>query len=153
MEKTKSRKEELLEELLKEYENPEEITGENGLLKELTKSLLEKAMQRELTHQLGYAKSTKNISDGNSRNGSSKKTIKGDFGELEISIPRDRKSEFQPKIIQKNQTRWTGFDDKIISMYARGMTTRDIQAHLQEIYQVEVSPDFVSSAFFSKRPS
>jgi putative transposase len=145
MAKAKTRKEELIDELLKEYRNPEDITGENGLLKELTKSLLERAMQQEITHDLGYQKHSRAGKSDNSRNGYSKKTIKGDFGELQIEVPRDRKAEFEPKIIAKNQTRWTGFDDKIISMYARGMTTRDIQAHLQEIYQVEVSPDLIST--------
>lgn len=144
MAKVKTRKDELLEELIKEYKNPEDLIGENGLLKELTKALVEKAMQQELTHELGYEKHAPNDS-GNSRNGSSKKSIKGDFGTVEIEVPRDRNSEFEPKIIKKNQTRWHGFDDKIISMYARGMTTRDIQAHLQEMYQVEVSPDLIST--------
>lgn len=145
MAKTKSRKDELLEELIKEYKNPEELIGENGLLKELTKAIVEKAMRQELTHELGYEKHSRQNGAGNSRNGFSKKTIKGDFGNLEIDVPRDRNSEFEPKIIKKNQTHWNGFDDKIISMYARGMTTRDIQAHLQEIYQVEVSPDLIST--------
>lgn len=141
----KTRKEELLDELIKEYENPEDLIGENGLLKELTKGVVERAMQQELTHQLGYEKNTRNGASNNSRNGSSKKSITGDFGKMEIKVPRDRKSEFEPKIIKKNQTRWNGFDDKIISMYARGLTTREIQAHLQEIYQVEVSPDLIST--------
>lgn len=145
MAKVKSRKEELLDELLKEYNNPEDITGENGLLKELTKGLVERAMQQELTHQLGYEKNSRAGKTDNFRNGFSKKTIKGDFGTVEIEVPRDRRSEYEPKIIEKNQTRWSGFDEKIISMYARGMTTRDIQAHLQEIYQVDVSPDLIST--------
>ena len=145
MAKTKTRKEELLEELVKEYDSPEALIGENGLLKELTKGLVEKAMQAELTHQLGYDKHSRDGASTNSRNGFSKKSIKGDFGKMEINVPRDRTSEFEPKIIKKNQTRWPGFDDKIISMYARGMTTREIQAHLQEIYQVEVSPDLIST--------
>ncbi len=75
-----------------------------------------------------------NIS-GNSRNGVTRKTLKGDFGEVELETPRDRNGEFEPQIVQKNQTRWTGFDDKILSMYARGMTTREIQGHLEEMYQ------------------
>lgn len=145
MAKAKTRKEELLDELIKEYENPEDLIGENGLLKELTKGLVERAMQQELTHQLGYEKNARDGSSNNARNGSSKKTITSDSGKMEIKVPRDRKSEFEPKIIKKNQTRWNGFDDKIISMYARGLTTREIQAHLQEIYQVEVSPDLIST--------
>jgi len=143
--KTKTRKDELIEELLKEYEKPEDIIGKNGLLKELTKNLLEAAMRQELTHHLGYEKHSRGETSINARNGTSKKKINGDFGDLEISIPRDREAEFEPQIIKKHQTRWNGFDEKIISMYARGMTTRDIQGHLQEIYGVEVSPDLVST--------
>ena len=145
MAKIKTRKDELLDELIKEYDNPKDLIGENGLLKQLTKNLVERAMQQELTHHLGYEKHSPEGDANNSRNGSSKKTLKGDFGAMEIEVPRDRKSEFDPKIIKKNQTRWDGFDEKIISMYARGMTTRDIQAHLQEIYQVEISPDLIST--------
>ena len=141
----KTRKEELLDELIKEYQNPEDLIGQNGLLKELTKGLVERAMQQELTHHLDYEKSARNGTASNSRNGSSKKTVISDVGKMEIKVPRDRNSEFEPKIIKKNQTRWQGFDDKIISMYARGMTTREIQAHLEEIYQVEVSPDLIST--------
>ena len=139
-------KEELLDELLKEYKNPEDLIGKDGILKQLTKRLVEKAMESELTHHLGYDKnSPAGKNTGNSRNGKSSKTIKGDFGEIPIAVPRDRNGEFNPQIIKKNQTRFDGFDDKIISMYARGMTTRDIQAHLQDIYGVEVSPDLISN--------
>ena len=139
-------KDELLDELLKEYKNPEDLIGKDGILKQLTKRLVEKAMETELTHHLGYEKnSPAGNNTGNSRNGKSSKTIKGDFGEIPIEVPRDRNGEFQPQIIKKNQTRFDGFDDKIISMYARGMTTRDIQAHLQEIYGVEVSADLIST--------
>lgn len=139
-------KDELLEELLKDYKNPEDLLGKDGLLKELTKRLLEKAMESELTHHLGYEKhSPAGKKSGNSRNGKSAKTLKGDFGEMPIEVPRDRNGEFNPQIIPKHQTRFSGFDDKIISMYARGMTTRDIQDHLQEIYGVEVSPDLIST--------
>src|SRR5207245_8623361 len=80
---------------------------------------------------------------GNSRNGKSRKNLQGDFGELELETPRDRKATFDPKIVAKGQTRWTGFDDKIISMYARGMTTREIQGHLEEIYGIEVYPTLI----------
>jgi len=139
-------KDELLDELLKEYKNPEDLIGKDGILKQLTKRLVEKAMESELTHHLGYDKnSPAGKNTGNSRNGTSSKTIKGDFGELPIAVPRDRNGDFNPQIIKKNQTRFDGFDDKIISLYARGMTTRDIQAHLQDIYGVEVSPDLVSN--------
>ena len=138
--------EKLLDELMKDYKNPEDLLGETGLLKQLTKALLEKALKGEMTHHLGYPKwSPAGRNTGNSRNGKHEKTIKGDFGEMDIEIPRDRNSEFEPTIIGKHQTRFDGFDDKIISMYARGMSTRDIQGHLKEIYQIEVSPDFIST--------
>ena len=131
----------MIDELLK----AEDIIGESGLLKQLTKAILERALESELTHQLGYTKnSPEGINSGNSRNGKGSKTVKTDHGELTISTPRDRNSQFEPQIIKKGQRRFNGFDDKILSMYARGMTTRDIQAHLQDIYGVEVSADLVS---------
>lgn len=139
-------RDDLIDELLKGYEKPEDIVGESGLLKQLTKAILERALESELTHQLGYSKnSPEGRNSGNSRNGKGSKTLKTDHGELTISTPRDRNSEFDPQIIKKGQRRFTGFDDKILSMYARGMTTRDIQAHLQDIYGVEVSADLVST--------
>jgi len=139
-------RDELVDELLKGYEKPEDIVGESGLLKQLTKAILERALESELTHQLGYSKnSPEGINSGNSRNGKGSKTVKTDHGELTISTPRDRNSQFDPQIIKKGQRRFTGFDDKILSMYARGMTTRDIQSHLQDIYGVEVSADLVST--------
>lgn len=135
----------LIDELLKGYRKPEDLIGENGLLKQLTKALLERAMNAELTHHLGYEKhDPKGYNSGNSRNGTSGKTIKGDFGEIELEAPRDRAGSFEPVIVGKHQTRFTGFDDKIISMYARGMTTRDIEAHLKEMYGVEVSAGLIS---------
>jgi putative transposase len=136
---------ELLDELMKNYKKPEDLIGENGLLKQLTKALVERAMKAEMTDHLGYEKhDPTGKKTGNSRNGSSKKTIKGEFGNIEIAVPRDRNSTFEPVIVPKGETRFTGFDDKIISMYARGMTTRDIQGHLQELYGVEVSPTLIS---------
>ena len=139
-------RDDLIDELLKGYEKPEDIVGESGLLKQLTKAILERALESELTHQLGYSKnSPEGRNSGNSRNGKGSKTLKTDHGELTISTPRDRNSEFDPQIIKKGQRRFTGFDDKILSMYARGMTTRDIRAHLQDIYGVEVSADLVST--------
>lgn len=137
--------EDLLDQLIAGYRKPEDLLGENGLLKQLTKRLIERAMQAEMTEHLGYTKnhpSGKNT--GNSRNGTSKKRIKGDFGEIDLAIPRDRQSTFDPVIVPKGETRFKGFDDKIISMYARGMTTRDIQTHLEEVYGVEISPSLVS---------
>jgi transposase-like protein len=139
-------RDELLEELLKEYKNPEDLLGKDGIIKELTKRLIAKAMDAEMTHHLGYEKhSPSGRHTGNSRNGKSTKTVKGDLGEVPIDTPRDRNGSYEPQIIRKHQRRFDGFDDKIISMYARGMTTRDIQEHLQDIYGVEVSADLIST--------
>jgi putative transposase len=136
---------ELIDKLLKDYQKPEDIIGENGLLKQLTKALIERAMDAEMTHHLGYEKhDPAGYKSGNSRNGTSSKTLKGDFGEMEIELPRDRNGSFEPQIVKKHQTRFDGFDEKILSMYARGMTTRDIQGHLEEMYGVEVSPSLIS---------
>lgn len=120
--------EELLDVLMRDYKKPEDLLGENGLLKQLTKRLLERAMQAELTEHLGYEKhALQGKNSGNSRNGSYKKTITGEFGKLDITTPRDRNSTFEPVILPKGETRFTGFDDKIISMYTRGMTTREFR--------------------------
>jgi putative transposase len=136
----------LIDELLKGYKRPEEIIGENGLLKQLTKAVLERALEAEMTEHLGYAKhDPAGHHQGNPRNGKSRKTLKGDFGELALETPRDRQGRFEPQIVRKRQTRWTGFDDKIVSLYARGMTTREIQGHLEEIYGIEVSPTLISN--------
>lgn len=136
---------ELLDALMKDYKKPEDLIGENGLLKQLTKQLLERAMQSEMTEHLGYDKhAPAGKNTGNSRNGRYKKVVKGEFGNLDVSVPRDRNATFEPVILPKGVSRFTGFDDKIISMYARGMTTRDIQGHLEEIYGVEVSPTLIS---------
>src|SRR5207249_11219387 len=136
----------LIDELLSNYKKPEDIIGENGLLKQLAKAVLERALEAEISEHLGYQKhDPAGQHTGNTRNGKSRKNLKGDFGELELETPRDRRATFEPQIVAKRQTRWTGFDDKIISMYARGMTTREIQGHLEEIYGVEVSPTLISN--------
>src|SRR6476469_5215683 len=138
-------KKEVLDELIKDYKRPEDLIGEKGLLKQLTKALLERAMAAELSYHLGYEKhDPEGYNSGNSRNGSTPKTVKGEFGEMEIETPRDRKGTFEPRILKKHQRRFEGFDDRILSMYARGMTTRDIQGHLEEMYGVEVSPALIS---------
>jgi len=135
----------LLDALMKDYKNPEDLIGETGLLKQLTKRLLERAMQAEMTDHLGYEKnSPSGKKTENSRNGSYKKRVKGEFGNLDIAVPRDRDASFEPLILPKGQSRFAGFDDKIIALYARGMTTRDIQSHLEEIYGVGISPTLVS---------
>src|SRR6266446_8236386 len=136
----------LIDQLLADYKKPEDIIGENGLLKQLTKAVLERALQAELTDHLGFEKhDPAGHHSGNSRNGIGRKALKGDFGELELETPRDRQASFEPKLVAKGQTRWTGFDDKIISMYARGMTTREIQGHLEEMYKIEVSATLISN--------
>jgi putative transposase len=137
----------LIDQLLAEYgHRPQDILGDKGLLKQLTKTLSERVLQAELTDHLGYEKhDPAGYKSGNSRNGKSRKKIKGEFGEIELETPRDRNGTFEPKLIGKGQTRFDGFDEKILSMYARGMTTREIQGHLQEIYGVEVSPTLISN--------
>ena len=136
----------LIDQLLRDYKKPEQIMGENGLLKQLTKAILERMMQAELTDHLGYGKhDPAGYRSGNSRNGTSQKKLKGEFGELEVDTPRDRNGSFEPKIIAKGQTHFHGFNDKIVSMYSRGMTTRDIQSHLEERYGVDVSPTLISN--------
>ena len=136
----------LADSLLVNYKKPEDLIGENGLLKQLTKMLVERALEAEMADHLGHDKSdpVTNVT-GNARNGHSAKTLKGEFGELPLEIPRDRQGAFEPQLIGKHQTRWTGFDDKIISLYARGMTVREIQGHLTEMYGTEVSPSLISA--------
>lgn len=136
----------IIDELIKTYEKPEDLLGENGILKQLQKAMLERILEGEITTELGYKKhDPKGNNSGNSRNGYSEKTIKCTSGELPVQVPRDRNGEFSPQIISKHQTRFEGFDDKIISLYSRGMTTRDIQVQLQELYGVEVSPTLISN--------
>jgi putative transposase len=136
---------EVLNEILKDYQKPEDLLGQNGLLKQLQKRLLEKAMGAELTVHLGYGKhDPAGRNTGNSRNGTTPKTLKGEFGNLELETPRDRNGSFEPQIVAKGQRRFEGFDQAIISLYSRGLTTREIEGHLLEIYGVEVSPALVS---------
>ena len=184
----------LLDELLKDSQTPEQILGENGILKQLTKRLAERALQAEMTHHLGYAKhdyqskanketldnfinhntdddlleelpsteeetiqpstiSEETVSlagkparkKSNARNGTTKKTVRTDFGKIELEIPRDRQGNFTPTLVKKHERTLNGFDEKVISLYSRGMSTRDIQAHLKEIYGVDVSSTFIST--------
>jgi len=135
----------VLDELLKGCQKAEDIVGEGGLVKQLTKALLERALKGELTHHLGYEKhDPAGYKSGNSRNGKSQKTLKGDFGEMEVEVPRDRNGTFEPQIVAKHQTRFKGFDSRILAMYARGMTTRDISQQLREDYAVDVSAGLIS---------
>jgi putative transposase len=145
LKKPKIRKE-LLDELLAGYESPEDLTGPEGLLKRLTGALVERALGAELTDHLGYEPGAPEGSgSGNSRNGTSDKTLVTEQGEIPIEVPRDRNGTFEPQLVKKHQRRFDGFDDKILSMYARGMTVRDIQAHLSELYGTEISPTLIST--------
>ena len=136
---------ELLDELLSDYETPEDILGDDGLFKQLKKALLERALGAELTDHLGYEKGDPaGRGSGNSRNGHSGKTVLTEDGAVELAVPRDRNGSFEPAVVPKGERRLDGFDDRILSLYARGMTVREIQGHLQEIYRVEVSPDLIS---------
>ncbi|MHC2693472.1 IS256 family transposase [Bradyrhizobium liaoningense] len=124
---------------------PEDLAGEDGLFRRLKKALLERALGAELTHHLGYEKGDPaGRGSGNSRNGTSSKALLTDDGEIEIEVPRDRAGTFEPVIVAKGQTRFDGFDEKIISLYGRGMTVREIQGHLAELYGTDVSPDLIS---------
>jgi len=137
---------ELLNSLLANYKKPEDLVGENGLLKQLTKLVVEKALDAEMTEHLGHERHEPVANPtGNTRNGRSQKILKAGFGDVPIEVPRDREGTFEPKLVPKHQRRWGGFDDKIMSLYARGMTVRDIQAHLEEMYGAEVSTSLISS--------
>ncbi|XHR30528.1 MAG: IS256 family transposase [Chthoniobacteraceae bacterium] len=141
----------MIDELLKGFSGPEAIMGRGGLMDQLTKEVVERALRGELSHHLGYAKgeerteASEEESASNCRNGYSKKTIKGENGAMEIEVPRDRVGSFEPQLIRKEQRRFAEFDDRIIAMYGRGMTVREIQGFLLDQYKVEVSPDFIST--------
>lgn len=122
-----------------------ELFGENGLVKQITKRLVEKALEAEMTEHLGYNRGERSDAPrDNPRNGKTSKRLKTEDGEIEIEVPRDRKGTFEPALVKKRQTRLAGFDDKVLSLYARGMSTRAIQGHLAELYGTEVSPELIS---------
>jgi putative transposase len=136
---------ELLDRLL-EGKKPEEILGEGGLVNELTKRLMERVLEGELTDHLGYEKhAPEGRNGGNSRNGRTRKRLKTGTREIDLEVPRDRDGTFEPKLVPKGQRRLPGFDEKVIALYARGMRTREIQGHLKDLYQVEISPDLIST--------
>ena len=136
---------ELLDELLKGCERPEDLLGDAGLMKALKIRLMERMLGAELTAHLGYeASSEPPPGQANRRNGSGGKRLKGQDGELPISVPRDRDGSFEPELVRKGQTRIDGIDDKIIGLYAHGLSVRDIRAHLEELYGLKVSPDLIS---------
>jgi transposase-like protein len=135
----------LIDQLLADYKSPEDLLGEQGLLKQLTKKLAERALEAEMEQHLGYAKhDAAGKNSGNSRNGKSRKTVRSIHGDIEIETPRDRNGSFEPQLIKKGEKQLGGFDERIVSLYARGMSTRDIQAHFEDVYGVEVSPTFIS---------
>jgi putative transposase len=135
----------MIDEILKGYEKPEDLFGKNGVFTKLKKAVLERALEGELTHHLGYDKNEQAAEGANYRNGKTAKKVITDTEELELEIPRDREGSFEPKLIPKHVRRLTGFDDKILSMYARGMSQREIAGHLKEIYAIDVSPDLIST--------
>src|SRR6266496_728257 len=136
---------ELIDQLLAGHEGPEAITGPDGLLKQLTKRVVERAVSAELTDHLGYELGEEPPEgEPNRRNGWTSKTLITDHGPVEVELPRDREGSFEPQLVAKHQRRFAGFDDKIVSMYARGMSTREISKHLEEIYGVEVGRHTIS---------
>jgi putative transposase len=139
-------KTELLDELLSGVKTPDDLLGDGGVFRQLKKALMERALGAELTHHLGYEKGAAPVgrARSNSRNGHSAKTVLTDDGEIDLSIPRDRAGTFEPVLVPKGVTRVEGFDARIISLYARGLSVREIQAHLKEMYGTEVSPDLIS---------
>ena len=136
---------ELLDELLKGCERPEDLLGEAGLMRELKLRLMERMLGAELTAHLGYESgATPPLGQANRRNGTATKRLKGQDGEMPIAVPRDRDGSFEPELVKKGQTRIDGIDDKIIGLYAHGLSVRDIQAHLEDLYGLKVSPDLIS---------
>lgn len=138
-------KSEILDELMKSVSKPEDLLGPDGVLKQLTARLVERALQAEMSHHLGYEPGQRRPEGaGNGRNGYSSKTLLTEQGEVEVAVPRDRDGSFEPQLVGKRERRLAGFDDRILALYARGMTVRDIRGHLQEMYGVDVSPDLIS---------
>jgi transposase-like protein len=137
---------ELMDELLADYEKPSDLLGEGGLLRELTQALVERALGAEMNYHLGYAKGEgKAQKRQNTRNGSSPKRVLTDNGPLALAIPRDREGSFEPVLVPKGARRLEGFDERVLALYARGMTVREIQAFLREQYGANISPDLISS--------
>jgi putative transposase len=134
-----------LDQLLDEADG-QDLFGQGGLISELTARLAERALEAEMTHHLGYDKhDPAGRGSGNSRNGHSSKTLQTEYGSLAIEVPRDRIGTFEPQIVPKHQRRLKGFDDKVIALYAKGMSVRSIQEHLEELYGTEVSRQLISA--------
>src|SRR5919109_1409823 len=140
------KQEALLDELLKDYTDPQAILGEHGLLKHLTKRLVERALDAELSAHLGYAPHVRHgTMDGNARNGKGQKTVQMATGPLDLVVPRDRQGSFAPPRVKKRQRRLAGCADKVLSLYARGRSPREMQGHLEELYGTEVSPPLIAT--------
>jgi len=141
-------REEVLDELLgsREVKTQDDLFGKDGILKQLSKQLMERLLEAEMTNHLGYTKhAIEGHNSGNSRNGKTKKTVKTGNGDIEIAVPRDRESEFEPILVEKRKSHLKGLDDQILSLYAKGMTVRDIHDHLSELYGTEISRDLIST--------
>jgi putative transposase len=141
-----AKQEALLDELLREYTTPQDILGEHGLIKQLTKRVVERVLEAELTAHLGYAPHVRHdAGEDNARNGRGQKTVQTETGPLTIAVPRDRDGSFTPQLVPKRQRRLAGFDEHVVSLYAHGLSTREIQEHLEELYGTEVSPALIST--------
>jgi putative transposase len=139
-------REEMLDELLGNAKTQDDLFGKDGILKQLSKQLMERVLEAEMTNHLGYYKhAVEGGNSGNSRNGKGKKTVRTGNGDIEIEVPRDRESEFKPILVEKRQSHLKGLDDQILSLYAKGMTVRDIHEHLSELYGTEISRDLIST--------
>jgi putative transposase len=136
-------KPELIEELMKFTKSPADLFGPEGLFHRLKGALMERMLEAEMTEHLGFERNAGRHT-GNSRNGHSIKTVKTESGPVEIRVPRDRAGTFEPQLVSKHQRRLEGFDEKVLALYASGMSTREIQSHLEELYGTEVSPDLIS---------
>jgi len=146
MSKPDTKTDALLDDLLKDCDSPEAILGEHGLLKGLIKRLVERALAAELTNHLGYPPHARNqTEEANTRNGTTPKRVQTEQGPVDLAIPRDRAGTFEPTVVPKRQRRLEGFDDKVLALYAHGLTTREIQSHLEELYGTEVSPTLIST--------
>lgn len=135
-----------LNEELSKCKTLDDLMGKNGVVKRMVKEMTEQLLDVEMTDHVGYEKyDISGRNSGNSRNGTFEKTVKSDFGSIPLAIPRDRNGGFEPQLIKKGQSDISSFDEKIISMYGKGMTTRDIQSHITDLYGIEISPTTIST--------
>jgi putative transposase len=138
-------KQELLDLLLEGSSSEEDLFGPDGVFTKLKGAVMERLLEAEMTEHLGHERQGRRKGT-NGRNGHSRKTVQTESGPVEIQVPRDREGTFEPQLVKKHQRRLEGFDEKVIALYARGMTTRDIQQHLRELYGTDVSPELISRA-------